>query len=607
MADTTAGTSPVKKTVGARRVLALAKENAGLIVGVALLVVFGAVALFAGVFAPYPADTTVGDLFGAPSAEHWLGLDDGGQDVFSQLLYGTQQSMLIGLAAALVSGVVGMVVGVTAGYFGGWVEGVLMRITDYVIVIPFIPLAIVVATIHGASLSATILIIGMLLWANTARVVRAPVLSLRHRLFVARARGMGAGHGRVLVRHILPQVLPLIISSSVLAIATAIFADTAMSFLGLGIPGGSSWGQMIDIAFRRGATTQGAWWAIVPPGLCVGVVVLACSLVGRHVERVLNPRLAVSYMNPGDFTVGPTPEPKPVATTGKHEADDAVLRVRDLDVVFSLPAGEEFHALHSVDLDIRRGRKLGIVGESGSGKTTLLMSLLGLSAPNATVSGRIELGGEDMLAGGAEGFRKHLWRDIAWIPQGAMNAFNPVRTMEWQLVEAVRRAGPVSSAEAKQRAGDLFERVGIPRSRLKRYPHEFSGGMKQRAAIAMALAARPTILLADEATTALDAMVQAQILELLESLAEEMGLTIVFVTHDLGLVGDFCDEAAVVYQGRIVEMGSVVDLYHRPQNDYTRELFNAAAWSRGADGSTAQDTDQDTAQGTAPEAEKAVQ
>jgi peptide/nickel transport system ATP-binding protein len=253
----------------------------------------------------------------------------------------------------------------------------------------------------------------------------------------------------------------------------------------------------------------------------------------------------------------------------------SILEVEDLHVWFDLPHGAQLHAVQGVSLSLPAGERFGLVGESGCGKTTTILALMGLLPSSATVSGRVVLDGEDLMAEGEATMRPHRWNDIAMVFQGAMNAFDPVQTVESQIVEPMQLHGIASGSEAKVRAGELLELVGIGKDRGARFPHEFSGGMRQRAAIAMALACEPRVLLADEPTTALDVMVQAQILDLLTSLSHEFGLTLVFVTHDLPVIAELCDRAAVMYAGEIVEEASVDTLYHDPRHPYTRQLFAA--------------------------------
>ena len=254
---------------------------------------------------------------------------------------------------------------------------------------------------------------------------------------------------------------------------------------------------------------------------------------------------------------------------------EPLLQVEDLHVWFGLAGGTELHAVQGVSFDLAAGDRFGLVGESGCGKTTTILALMGLLPPNASVAGKVLLNGENVLAHGEQTVKPHRWRDVAMVFQGAMNAFNPVKRVGDQLVEPMELHEIAEGREAKRRAAELLERVGIPADRASRYPHEFSGGMRQRAAIAMALACDPKILLADEPTTALDVMVQAQILELLVALTQDFGLTLVLVTHDLPIVAQVCGSAAVMYGGEIVEEGPTDALFHTPRHPYTRLLFAA--------------------------------
>jgi oligopeptide/dipeptide ABC transporter ATP-binding protein len=252
-----------------------------------------------------------------------------------------------------------------------------------------------------------------------------------------------------------------------------------------------------------------------------------------------------------------------------------VLAVEDLTVTFDVRHGSPVQAVRGVSFDLQRGERLGLVGESGCGKSTTLFALMGLLPPNATVGGSIRLDGEEILAGGEDAMRPHRWTSLAMVFQGAMNAFNPVQTIGRQIWEPMEAHGTASGRAAKARARELLELVGIPGERIDRYPHEFSGGMRQRAALAMALACDPKVLLADEPTTALDVMVQAQILQLLEKLTEQLDLTLILVTHDLPMVTETCGRAAIMYAGEIVETGQTATLYREPRHPYTRLLFAA--------------------------------
>ncbi|MHB1533077.1 MAG: ABC transporter permease [Acidimicrobiales bacterium] len=279
------------------------KAHPGSIVAGLVLAIFLAVAIFAPLIEPYSPSAFVGAVFGHPSPDHWLGLSGGGMDVLSQLIQGSRVSLLVGVAAMSISMVLGTGIGVLSGYFGGATDVVAMRITDYFLVIPYLPLMLIVAAIWGPSLIHTILVIGFLQWGWTARIIRSQVKSLRARAYVQRTLSLGATHARVVFRHILPQLGPLLVSLAVLHVAYAIFAQAALDFLGVGDPTTVSWGTMIEQAFQRTAISTGAWWAIVPPGVCIAVVIVCCYLVGQAIEDALDPGLRRVNLSPNSFRV----------------------------------------------------------------------------------------------------------------------------------------------------------------------------------------------------------------------------------------------------------------------------------------------------------------
>lgn len=253
----------------------------------------------------------------------------------------------------------------------------------------------------------------------------------------------------------------------------------------------------------------------------------------------------------------------------------ALLEVQDLNVWYSLPNGALMHAVQDLNLQLDPGQSIGLVGESGCGKTTALTAIMALVPPNAQVSGRVIFNGDDLLIPGEATARKHRWTGMSLVFQGAMNAFNPVVRVEDQIAEPMIVHGLRDPRAALTRARELLELVGINPAVGRRYPHEFSGGMRQRAMMAMALACDPKVLIADEPTTALDSMVQAQILTLLDNLTAELGLGLLLVTHDLPVVSQLCESAVVMYAGRVIEQGPIAQLYHSPAHPYTRMLFDA--------------------------------
>lgn len=236
-------------------------------------------------------DTLSNERYARPSLEFPFGTDNDGRSVLTLFIWGARISLFVGVAATLVAIVIGSVVGIVAGYAGGHTEGILMRITEWFLVVPFLPLAIVLASVLSRSLFTIILVIGITSWPGTARLIRAQVLSVKERTFVERARALGAGHGRIVGRHVLPSVLPLVFANLTLTVPVAILSETTLAFLGLGDPLRVSWGQTLQSAYDAGAVSTGAWWFYLPPGIGIILVVLAFTLCGRALEEVLNPNL----------------------------------------------------------------------------------------------------------------------------------------------------------------------------------------------------------------------------------------------------------------------------------------------------------------------------
>ncbi len=275
------------------------------VIGLVILIFFTLVAIFAPWLEPYSTTQQVGPVYAPPSSQHLLGLDDGGIDMLSEVIAGARVSMLVGFSAAAVAMVLGGGIGLLSGYFGNKTDIILMRITDYFLVIPDVPLMIVAAAVFGRSLVNIVLIIGLIYWTSTARLIRAQVKSVRERVYVKRARALGGGHSRLVWKHITPQVAPLLVANTVLTIAIAIFAETYISFLGLGDPSQISWGRLIQNSLTGGAVFHKAWWAIIPPGLCVTIVILAATMMGQAMEDALNPRLRVGHLSVRRFRLRP--------------------------------------------------------------------------------------------------------------------------------------------------------------------------------------------------------------------------------------------------------------------------------------------------------------
>jgi peptide/nickel transport system permease protein len=259
--------------------------------GFGVLGLFVFLAIFGSAIAPHDPYASSLDVLAPPSADHWLGTTEQGSDVFSQLLVGARVSIEVGFAAAAISALIGATVGLLGGYFGGWTDRIFDAFENWFLVIPQIPLMIVLARLLEPSLGVLIAVIGLTSWAGTGRIVRSQVLTLRERAFVERARALGASDGYIIRTHILPNTLPLIFANTVLIVAVAVLSEAALAFLGLGDPTRISWGTMLENAFSAGAPSSGAWWYLVPPGLCITLLVLAVSILGYLFEEYVNPRL----------------------------------------------------------------------------------------------------------------------------------------------------------------------------------------------------------------------------------------------------------------------------------------------------------------------------
>ena len=545
------------------------------IVGLAMLVVIILMAIFAPAIAPYDSSSSaefqVGDVYKAPSGDHWFGTDDAGQDVFSNFVFGARVSLIVGFFAAFISIIIGGVMGLVAGFFGGRWENFLMRFTDIMLVIPDLPLMVVVVALTKPSLLNIIFVIGLLGWTTTARVVRSQTLAVKSRKFVLRARAVGAGNGHIIARHILPLVMPILVVQAVLVVSLAILNESTLSFLGLGDPTALSWGQMLNYAFGRGAMSIGAWWALFFPGFGIVWVVLGLTLLGQGLEQVLNPRLETHHLM----------QSRPTVQSGRAETSqnekETLLEIQNLSINYINEGKPSARAVEDVSFTLKKGELIGLVGESGCGKTTLMLALLRL-LPSAgqIVNGKVFFNGQDLTAISEEELNLVRWKEISIVFQGAMNALNPVRTVGDQISEAIVKHMPAMPHDKLQaRVTELLDLVGIAADHKEHYPHQYSGGMRQRAMIAMALACDPQVIIADEPTTALDVMIQAQILELLDDLRKKLGLAIIFVTHDLGVVAEICDKVLVMYGGVTAEYADVDSIYNEARHPYTQELLKA--------------------------------
>ena len=535
------------------------------ITGLVVLAIFALIALVGPWLFP-DAALPVGRPLQAPSASHWFGTTGQGQDVLALTIAGTRATLLVAFVVGALVTFTGALVGVTAGYLGGHADRALSFLTNVFLVIPGLPLAIVLAAYlrpGAASLVAVLVLSG---WAWHARVFRAQALTLRRRDYVHAARIAGEHHARVIVAELLPNMTSLLAAAFIGATTYALGAMVGLEFLGLGDLGAVTWGANLYWAANDAALLTGSWWVFVPTGLAIALVGFGLILLNAALDELTNPRLRRRPRSTASRA------PAPVTSFPSAPAARApILSVRDLRVSFG-----DVHAVDGVSLDLMPGEVLGLAGESGSGKSTLGYTLLRLLDESAaTVSGGIAYAGADVLAMDARRLRAYRWAEVAMVFQGALDALNPVLTAGDQIVDVLRARAGLDRKAARARALELLGRVGLEPHHLDAYPHQLSGGMRQRVVIAIALALSPKVLVLDEPTTALDVIVQREILVHIERLRRELGLSIVFISHDLPLLLAFADRVGVMRNGRLLEVDTPAELRAHATQPYTRQLLAA--------------------------------
>lgn len=545
------------------------------------------------------------DQYMAPCSQHWMGTDNYGRSVASRVLWGTRLALVVGLGASGISTFLGIVLGAISGYYGGWVDNLLSRIFDIFLLIPAFFLAMLMVALFGSNIYLIVLVIGFTGWPRSARIMRAQVLTLKKRVFIDVTRASGASHPQALFQHVIPNGLAPVITHGTIIMGSAILMEAGLSFLGLGDPNTVSWGRMI---FEGQSHLRLAPWMTIFPGLALMLVVCALNLTGDGLSRAVNPhhqarqgmsRLDIpeqflpqvevrdtsvsegrnpSSQSPQDTGARTCWNPQGVCDTAiqNDEADCVVLDVQSLTLYYALE-NAWLHAVDDVSFHLRRGESLGLVGESGCGKTSVGLTLMRILPPNGRVMrGGAFLNGTEILSMEEDEFREVRWSRLSMVFQSSMNALNPVKSAGTQLVNAYLLHRPdATHEEALGRVRELFDIVGISQGRLRSYPHELSGGMRQRVMIAMALLLQPEVIIADEPTTALDVLVQDQILAELLRLKEQMHLSMILISHDVGIVAETCEQIAVMYAGQIVERAPARALFHDSHHPYTRGLLDS--------------------------------
>ncbi|MFJ6013858.1 dipeptide/oligopeptide/nickel ABC transporter permease/ATP-binding protein [Streptomyces sp. NPDC092952] len=559
--------------------------------GVLIVVVLGAV------FAPLVTQDplTTGTPVQAPGAEHWFGTDRAGRDVFARVVHGSRYSLVIGLGATALALVAGSLLGSLAATSRRLGDETVMRTLDIVMSFPPIALAAVLVAVFGTSVPVIIATIAFVYTPSLARVVRANVLSQYGEDYVAAEKVIGARRGHIVLRHVAVNCMAPVMVFATVMVAEAIIFEASLSFIGAGVQDPDpSWGSVL--AYGRQILLAGGWWATFFPGLALLVTVLALNVLSEGLtDASAAPGRTKAPAPAGD----PAPDPVEAAATVDVDAalarladrieatppavapvpDDAaeLLVVRDLSIRFPDRYGP-VPVVDSLNFTVHEGETLGLVGESGCGKSITSLAVMGLLARNAEVGGEILYRGRNLLDLRPKERRALMGPEIAMVYQDALSSLNPSVLVGTQLKQLTSRGGTKTPAE-------LLELVGLaPERTLRSYPHELSGGQRQRVLIAMALSRDPRLLIADEPTTALDVTVQAQVVELLVKLRDELGFAMVLVSHDLALVGDLSHRVAVMYAGRLAEIGATRSVLTGPTHHYTRGLLGSVvSLEAGAD------------------------
>ncbi|MFI7011100.1 dipeptide/oligopeptide/nickel ABC transporter permease/ATP-binding protein [Streptomyces sp. NPDC050145] len=549
--------------------------------GILLVVVLGA--LFAPLLTQDPLATGVPAR--APDAAHWFGTDRAGRDVFARVVHGARYSLVIGFGATLLALVLGSVLGALAATSRKLADESVMRTLDVVMSFPPIALAAVLVAVFGPSVPVIVFTIAFVYAPSLARVVRANVLEQYGEDYVAAEQVIGARRGYIVARHVAVNCAAPVLVFATVMVADSIIFEASLSFIGAGVQDPDpSWGSVL--AYGRQILLSGGWWATFFPGLCLLVTVLALNILS---EGMTDAAAAPDTSRTGGTEDSGAPaqviadqaevdsalsqlasrirESKPAVPPLAKDATE-LLVVRNLSIRFPDRYGDT-KVVDSISFTVREGETLGLVGESGCGKSVTSLAVMGLLARNAVAGGEILYRGRDLLTMSPRERRALMGPEIAMVYQDAMSSLNPSVLVGAQLKRLTSRGGTRTPAE-------LLDLVGLsPERTLRSYPHELSGGQRQRVLIAMALSRSPRLLIADEPTTALDVTVQAQVVELLVRLRDELGFAMVLVSHDLALVGDLAHRVAVMYAGQIAEAGDTRALLTDPAHHYSRGLLGS--------------------------------
>ena len=541
--------------------------------------------IFAAKIAPYHYEE-LNPLFmlQGPSSAHLLGTDLVGHDILSMILYAGKDVLWHGVIAVSLATAIGLPAGLIAGFYGGRVDQVITRVGDILFALPGMILLIAVGAMANNNLNIAMILLGVLFSAGFMRQVRAAALQARNELYVDAAFVSGIGRMTIIFRHIMPNVTsPLFIQISS-AFGVTLLMEAGLAFLGIAPPPPyPTWGGLVTLAQQSLETSP---WLMVPSGGVLILTVLSANFIADAIQEA-TPLAGLGNLvtkRKSAPVVEPSPEP------ARTRRDGVLLSVENLKVGAIQEGNKVLTLVDGVSFDLKRGETVGLVGESGCGKTLSALALLGLLPANvAQVGGVVYFDGVEMTPQNTDAWAPMRGSRIGYISQEPMVALDPAYSVLQQLVEPLRihhETFKKDKKAAEARAYELLAAVGIndPKAVGARYPHQLSGGMAQRVAIAIALTGEPDLLVADEPTTALDVTVQAEILDLLRELQERIGMALILVTHDLGVVADVCDRAVVMYAGQVIEQGDVETVFKHPKHPYTKGLLSSSPHMEQVDG-----------------------
>ncbi len=545
--------------------------------GVVVLAPLIIAALLAPVISPGDPARITGAPAAAPSPAHWFGVTPKGQDVLAMTLWGARSSLAVGLGAGVLATLVALVVALASAHLGRTVDGLLSVATNVFLLLPGLPLLVVLAAYMPPGWGSTLIVLVVTGWAGAARVLRSQAMSLRGTDFVEAAVVSGERPVRIMAGEMLPNMASVVMSTLLGCVNSAIGAQAGLEFLGLGRSDSVSWGTNLYWAATDGALMTGRWWTFVPSGLAIALVAYALALINAGVDEATNPGLRRAASGAPGRQRPPTPAAEP--DSGNRAVPEPVLRIEDLSVEYDAGdrpgGGGRVIGVDRFSLAVGRDEVMGLAGSSGCGKTTVAAAIMRLLGPAARItSGRVLVGGRDVLTLEAGELRRLRWREIAIVPQAAMNALNPVMTIGEQIADVLTTHDGLRRRTARERTAKLLESVGISSDRLRAYPHQLSGGQRQRVVIAMALALRPRLLVLDEPTTALDVVVQREIMELVLGLKARLSFSVLLITHDLSLMAGVCDRIGVMEAGRLVEEGPARRILTSPAHPATQALVS---------------------------------